>query len=359
MPDADWKPYQDLDLTPGAFPKFGSPWAGRKLNVEEIARAYGMVANIDMNLGRLLAKTPDNTLVIFLSDNGVGGVRWNAGLRNRKGSVYEGGIRVPCFVHWKGHLPEAINIDVPAAHIDLAPTILAACGCSFPKNVKIDGRSLLGRWKGEKVAWPERNLYFQWHRGDVPEMGRAFAVRGSRFKLVQAAGVGQGKYTPKLELFDMANDPYEQKDLAARKPDLVGKLKADYEAWFRDVKSTRNFQGPRIALGSPKEKITTLTRQDWRGPHAGWSPDSEGYWDVTVTRPGRYRVAIDFNAANMPRSLAVKIGAAAAKRDVPAGAKHADFKSLVLQKGDAKVEAWLKGQKRLGVKYVEIERIGD
>src|SRR5207248_1285210 len=145
--DDDWKPYRGIDLGPDAFPKIGSPWAGKKLNQDEIGKAYGMIANIDKNFGRLLANIPDNTLVIFFTDNGPGGVRWNAGLRNRKGTVYEGGIRVPCFVQWKDHLGKARDIDVPAAHIDLGPTILDACGCSFPKNAKIDGRSLLPLWK--------------------------------------------------------------------------------------------------------------------------------------------------------------------------------------------------------------------
>ncbi len=357
--DHDAKPYFGIDLSPDAFPKIGSPWAGKKLNQRDIANAYGMVANLDMNFGRLLAKIPENTLVVFFSDNGVGGVRWNGGLRNRKGSVYDGGIRAPCFVQWKGHLPEGINVDVQAAHIDLAPSILEACGCSFPKNVKLDGRSLLPLWKGEKVAWPERHLFFQWHRGDVPEMGRAFAARGPRYKLVQSAGVAPGKYKPKIELFDMANDPYEQTNLVAEKPDVVKDLRDRYEAWFHEMKSTRNFVPPRIYLGSPKEKVTTLTRQDWRGPNAGWTPTSEGHWDVTVTRGGKYRVSVDFDPTNESRSAHVKIGKAGGQLDVPENKSRVVFESLTLTKGDAMIEAWLQGTKRLGVKYVQVEWLGE
>jgi arylsulfatase A-like enzyme len=357
--DADWKPYRGIDLGPDAFPKFGSPWAGKKLNQEEIGKAYGMIANIDKNFGRLIARVPDNTLVIFLSDNGVGGERWNAGLRNRKGSVYEGGIRVPFFVQWKGHFSGGRDIDMPAAHIDLAPTILDACGLAFPKDIKIDGRSMLSLWKGDDVNLPVRDLFFQWHRGDVPEMGRAFAVRGPKFKLVQAAGVNPGKYEPKLELFDLANDPSEQKDLAKEKPEVVRELQASHENWFRDVKSTRNFAAPRIHLGSPKEKVTTLTRQDWRGPNAGWTPESEGHWDVTVTRAGKYRLTVDFEATSAMRTATVNLGDVSKTAEVPAGKDRVVFDSLTLPKGDGKLEALLQGEKRLGVKFVEVEWIGD
>jgi arylsulfatase/arylsulfatase A len=240
--DADWKPYRGIDLGPDAFPKVGQPWAGKKLDQEEIGKAYGMISNIDQNFGRLLAKVPDNTLVIFYTDNGVGGMRWNGGLRNRKGTVYDGGIRVPFFVQWKGHL-QPRTLDQPAAHIDIMPTVLEACGIPLPEKVKIDGRSLLQLWKGEKADWPARNLFFQWHRGDVPELGRAFAVRGPRYKLVQAAGVNPGKYEAKQELFDMQNDPYEEHDLAAEKPDVVKDLRAGYESWFQDVRAPATSRG--------------------------------------------------------------------------------------------------------------------
>src|SRR5690349_20619858 len=92
-----------------------------------------MIENIDGNFARLLkalddAKLSDNTIVLFLTDNGVGGVRLNAGLRNRKGAVYEGGIRVPCYVRWPGHIQPGPVDEQPAAHIDLTPTLREVCG---------------------------------------------------------------------------------------------------------------------------------------------------------------------------------------------------------------------------------------
>ena len=356
--DKDWRPYQGIDLGPNAFPKVGSPWATKKLNEEEIGRAYGMIANIDGNFGRLLAKVPDDTLVIFLTDNGPGGVRWNAGLRNRKGTVYEGGIRVPFYVRWQGHIAEGKKVDVPAAHIDVTPTVLEACGVPAPKGVKLDGRSQFPWLKGGKPDWPERTLFVQWHRGDVPEPGRAFAARGPRYKLVQAAGVPSVKYSPKLELFDLTNDPFEEKDVAGEQRDVIRDLQSKYEAWFADVKSTRQFAGPQIHLGNEKESPTILTRQDWRGPKAGWAPTSEGHWDVLVERPGKYRVTLDFETATEDRRAFVEIGKIKDKVDVPPGQARAVI-DVPMLKCVAKLEAWVEGKGRVGVTYVTVERIGD
>ena len=357
--DADWKPYKGIDLGPDAFPKIGSPWAAKKLNQEEIGKAYGMIANIDMNFGRLLAKVPENTLVIFLSDNGPGGVRWNAGLRNRKGTTYDGGIRVPFYVRWPGQLTAGRKVDTASAHIDITPTILDACGIVAPRGVAFDGRSVLPLLKGVKADWTERYLLFQWHRGDVPEMGRAFAARGPSYKLVQAAGVQVGKFKPKEELFDIVSDPFEEKDLAAEKPDIVRELRERYEAWFKDVKATRNFQGPRIHVGSEKENPTVLTRQDWRGPYAGWTADSIGYWDVTVERDGTYRITVDFEPAKDRRTATVQLGDGKQSAEVSASKARVVFERVTLTKGDGKLEAIVEGEKRVGATFVEVERIGD
>jgi len=356
--DKDWQPYRGIDLGPDAFPKVGSPWAGPKLNQEEIGKAYGMIANIDANFGRLLARVPDDTIVIFMTDNGPGGVRWNAGLRNRKGTVYEGGIRVPFYLRWKGHIGEGKTIDTPAAHIDLTPTILGLVNVRPPDGVKMDGRNLVPFLLGQMTDWPDRTLFFQWHRGDVPEIGRAFAARGPRYKLVQAAGVAPGKYTPKQELFDLSNDPFEEKDVAGDHPDIVRDLRAKYEAWFADVKSTRSFAGPRIHIGSEKESPTVLTRQDWRGAKAGWTPTSEGHWDVFVERPGKYRVTLDFDAAAEDRRAFVDNGKVKDRVAVPDGQTRAAVE-VPMFKGDMTLEAWVEGKARVGVRYVEVERISD
>ena len=115
------------------------------------------------------------------------------------------------------------TIDIPLAHIDVAPTLLDLCGA---KSDAFDGRSFGRLLTNTPGNWPGRTLFFQWHRGDEPEKFRAFAARGPKYKLVQSAGVQpNAKWQPKYELFDIESDPFEEKDLAADKPEVVAQLK--------------------------------------------------------------------------------------------------------------------------------------
>ena len=196
------------------FPKIGQPWATKKLNADEIAKAYGMIENIDTNFGRLMkalddAKLADNTIVIFLTDNGPGGVRWNAGLRNRKGTVYEGGIRVPCYVRWPAEVKAGrVDRHAAGAHRRARRRSSTRAASTVPDRVRrprafapLLGRPNTGRGRTARcsssgtAATSRRSI-------------RAFAARGPRYKLVQAAGVPPGaKWTPKYELFDISSRP--------------------------------------------------------------------------------------------------------------------------------------------------------
>src|SRR5262249_18411370 len=148
-------------------------------------------------------KLADDTLVWFLTDNGPPTVRYNAGMRDRKGSVYDGGIRVPSFVRWPHVLRGDRAVTTVAAHIDVTPTLLAVCGVEKPKDVAMDGRSLLPLLTGEKADWPARTLYFQWHRGDVPQLNRACAARAERWKIVQPQGVQPNAKLPEKPTFQL------------------------------------------------------------------------------------------------------------------------------------------------------------
>lgn len=296
VPDADAAPYRKLDLSAEAFPKVGQKWAADKVDVNAAANAYGMIANLDANFGRLMKtladrKLAENTVVVFLTDNGPGDARFNGGLRNRKGTVYDGGIRVPCYVRWPDKLKGGTAVDSPCAHVDLTPTLLEACGVK-PKDAAFDGVNLLPLLTGEKKGLPDRALFLQWHRGDEPEKFRAFAAVGPRYKLVQTAGSWDAKaWKPKYELFDMPADEFEQTDLAEKLPDEVAKLKAEYEAWFADV-TKGGFAPPRIPLGTKAEPAVRLTRQDWRGPDANWTATGLGHWVIEPTADGEYELAV-------------------------------------------------------------------
>jgi arylsulfatase A-like enzyme len=363
VPERYAAPYRKMNLAHDQFPRIGHPLPG-KANQEEIARVYGMVTNIDDNLGRLFAKLEalklaDNTLVIFLTDNGPQQVRYNGGLLQRKTSVHEGGIRVPCFVRWPARLKGGRKVSQIAAHIDIAPTVLEACGVDRPKGVKFDGRSVLPLLRGDKVDWPNRTLYFQWHRGDVPQLNRACAARSSRYKLVQPLGIDGRPLPEKLtfKLYDMLRDPLEMKDIAAEKPEVVAQMRRDYEAWFKDVSSTRGYAPPRIHLGAPQENPTTLTRQDWRGPRAGWGPRSLGHWEVHVARSGRYTITLRFAPLETDGKAHFALAGVTKEQALKKGATRCVLEGVELKQGPGRLEAWLAEEKGTkGVQYVDVKR---
>ncbi|MBI1310535.1 sulfatase-like hydrolase/transferase [bacterium] len=270
---------------------------------ETTARVYGMVQNIDENFGRLLQRLDalglrGNTIVIFMTDNGPQQNRYTAGLRGRKSQTYEGGIRVPFFVQWPLRVIGERIVDRIAAHIDLLPTIAAACGAKPDTTTHpLDGISLLPMLTDSKLAaaaeWPDRALFFQCHRGLHPHQFQNCAVVTQQFKLVGSPGTfGREDFDPvneaKFELYDLLADPGETTDLADSQPEIREQLKSRYDTWFADVKSSRNFTPGVIEIGHPDAPSIHLCRyQDgtWVNGHsAGWS--------VRVDQAGRYQAIV-------------------------------------------------------------------
>jgi arylsulfatase A-like enzyme len=319
---------------------------------EKTAKVYGMVANIDENVGRLLARLKalgleQDTILIFMTDNGPAARRYNVGMRGIKGTVYEGGIRVPCFLRWPRVVQAGGQIDRLAAHIDILPTLLEAGGVDKPAGLRLDGASLMPLLRNHKAGWPDRTLYFQWHRGDEPELYRSCAARTQRFKLVN------GK-----ELYDLAADPGEQNDIAAGHPDIVAGLRKGCEEWFRDVSATRGYAPPRIHLGTKFENPVTLTRQDWRGPKAGWERGSLGYWEVEVTQTASYQVTLTTYPAEAAGEARFLLNNAVVKQPVAKGQTECQLASVPIQAGKGRLEAFLQfGEKTVGVRYVDVKRL--
>ncbi len=332
--------------------EYVKPFRGKGLD-DRTMKVYGMVKNIDENIGKLLAKLKDiglddNTIFIFLTDNGPNGRRYNAGLRGHKGSVYEGGIRTAFFMRWPARLKAGRKLSVHAAHIDVLPTLAAACGAPLPKEVKIDGLNLLPLALGTlKEKWPSRTLFLQWHRGDHPVPFRACAAVGGRYKLVN------GK-----ELYDLTKDPGEKNDVAAQHPGIVELMRKQYEAWFKDVSASRGYAPPRIHLGTPHENPTILTRQDWRGPRAGWGPNSLGHWEVRVARATSYQVRLRFRPLRTDGQAIFKLGGVALKKPLKKGSRQCTFDNVELPAGPGRLEAWITLKKKpVGVNYVDVTRV--
>lgn len=363
VPDSYHDLYREADFAPERFSDEGQPLPKRS-NARELARLYGMVTNIDDNLGKLFAALDeqglsDSTLVIFLTDNGPQGVRYNAGMRGHKGTVYEGGIRVPLFVRWPKRVAPADH-QLPAAHIDLVPTILDACGIESGA-IPLDGRSLWPMLSGQSNELAPRVLFTQWHRGDAPERYRAFAAFDERWKLLRPESrenLGPAR-DEQFELYDIASDPYETRNVAADHPEIVTRLKGNYDRWFDDVCATRGFAPPRIVLGADAENPSTLTRQDWRGNEAGWTPQSIGHWEVEFANPGKYRFELLLGEPLTGRVVTLADDREIASAMV-AGEKQALLGPLELPAGPARLKFVLEGaNSERGPHQVVVERVGN
>lgn len=205
------------------------------------AGRLGMVENIDDNFGKLMSKLEEwdaleNTLVIFMTDNGAVGKGstpeipyFKAGLRGGKNSPFEGGNHVPFFAQWKGVLDAGIDINGLAAHVDLYKTFSELAGAKLPETVQgLDGKSLLPLLKDPESEWSDRELFVhcgRWPTGEMESFKyKKCAVRTQRWRFVN------NKY-----LYDISKDPGETKDVSAQYPEVVAELRESYDKWWESV----------------------------------------------------------------------------------------------------------------------------
>ncbi len=228
---------------------------------DDEAGFYGMIENIDDNVGRMLGKLEDwdllrSTVVIFLSDNGMTGggsgrlgtvmgrvsdgaelFPYNAGMKGLKGSVDEGGVRVPFFIRWDGRITPGRDIDRIAAHLDILPTLAALAGAAVPEG-QVEGRSLVPLLEGGDAGWPDRYLFNhvgRWPVGTDPDSQQwvNFSVRSQRFRYV---GPSARNSAAPGTLYDMEENPGQTQDVAARHPETVAAMRSAYDAFWKEAR---------------------------------------------------------------------------------------------------------------------------
>ena len=218
----------------------------KKANSNDVAKFFGMIANIDDNVGKLLTKLNEwgidrDTLVIFMNDNGgtVGVQVYNAGMRGSKGTAWLGGTRASSFWRWPGTLKPG-DVNMLTAHIDFFPTLAELAGAKITNEVKdqVEGRSLVPLLTDSQAAWPDRTLFThlgRWPKGDSPETCKFSncSVRTSRWHLVSAAKPGDKNW----QLFDVTGDPGEKTDLAAQESRVVAELTRKYDDWWESIQT--------------------------------------------------------------------------------------------------------------------------
>lgn len=213
-PEENWQRFKAMPITQRATVP----------DLEELDHtrcALAMLQNQDMNVGRVLQrldelKLADNTLVLYFSDNGPNSWRWNDGMKGRKGSTDEGGVRSPCFLRWPAELPAGVTIDAIAGAIDLLPTLTALTGISRVDSQPLDGRDLSPLLLRTNEPWPDRMIFSFWNN--------KVSVRTQRYRLDH-----QG------QLYDMQADPGQTTPVNAEQPEVADRLAAAVRNWRAEM----------------------------------------------------------------------------------------------------------------------------
>ncbi len=268
---------------------------------------YGMITNLDENLGKLESKLAElelaeNTILIFMTDNGTaagadldqnGFVNkgYNAGMRGIKGSEYEGGHRVPFFIRWPaGGIDQGLNIETLSYYADVMPTLLDLCRLPVDDSLQLDGASLKPLLTGNDEYWQERILVVDTQRKDTMEYGKNSAVMTEDWRLIRGE-----------ELYDIKKDPGQKNNIASKYTEIVDQLNQAYDRWWQDV-SIHNDDFARIIIGSDNENPARLTSHDWHPTQPGypaWNQSqvkngniNNGFWALQTAAAGNYKFSL-------------------------------------------------------------------
>lgn len=289
VPDAFWERHKNRNP---------AGQRNKRADMNHHRAALAMIENLDWNVGRVLGALDElgiseNTIVIYFSDNGPNGHRWNGGMRGIKGGVYDGGTRSPLHIRWPAKIMPGSRVERNAAAIDLLPTLAGLAGVPFQATKPLDGRDLSPLLLGGKVDWDERMLFTLHGNGSRGKWG----VRHGSFR-----------YYHDGELHDVSNDPGQAKDISASHPDQVALMKAAGEAFLREVEPVITLPDPR-PLPVGVEAITHLPARDGREeegvkrssihPNSSFfthwtSKEQRIIWDIEVATAGTYEAILHY-----------------------------------------------------------------
>ena len=311
VPERDWNTFKNRPLTQHAT-------VPAQEKADETRCALAMMENQDWNVGRVLQKLEEwhlaeNTIVLYFSDNGPNTARWTGGMKGRKGSVDEGGLRSVCHLRWPTQLPKGRKVDAITGAIDLLPTLAGLAGVNPVSSKPLDGRDLSLLLRGQKTDWPERMLFSAW--------GGRLSVRTQQYR-----------YGSNGALFDMLADPGQTQDVAAQRTDVVARLGRALSAWQTEVFGADGgavrelddmVDGRLIGVGYPEFPVTMLPARDGQ-PRRGversakapncsffvnWTT-RDGYmvWNIDVQTEGEYEVVIDYTCPLADAGSLVELG---------------------------------------------------
>ncbi|WP_231749272.1 arylsulfatase [Tautonia plasticadhaerens] len=298
VPEAYWERFEDAPVEQRAT-------VPDREVLDQTRCALAMLENQDWNVGRVLRKIDElelseDTIVVYFSDNGPNSWRWNGGMRGRKGSTDEGGVRSPCFVRWPSKLPPGRTVGEIAGAIDLLPTLTSLAGVPRVGDAPLDGLDLAPLLLGTAEGWPDRELFSSW--------GGQTSVRTTRYRLDS-----QGR------LYDIIADPGQAAPVTVARPEVATRLNRAVSDWdaemFGDERSadSRGEVDPRpFPVGHAEFPRTWLPARDGE-PRGGvrrssdapncsyfvdWTDlDDSLVWEIEVDESGDYEVELLYTCA--------------------------------------------------------------
>ena len=362
VPEKYYQMYKDIDPSDGIDPKLLPVEDINEKSDEAARKVYAMVTNIDDNLKRLFQKVEtlgiqDNTIIIFMTDNGPQQARYVAGMRGRKSSVHRGGIRVPFFMSYPSKFEGNRELDDMAAHIDLLPTLSLLCAAPTDQDRKIDGRSFVPALEGKALA--ERSFFSYWTR-KFPEKYNNVAIQRGNFKLVGKKDFDAA--VDDFELYNLEEDPFEINNLVAQNKEKAASLRTEMDALISELTTSPNLvNSPRIAIGTPHENPVYLNRNDAGGERAVWSQEQVfSYWKVDLEK-GVYNLKFKFlKPLKTGGEMFLELGQSILKKHNPlAETDLLQWKGVSLPQGQFDFIPFYRKQRRSNFfpLWVEIERL--
>ena len=294
----------------------------RRENLSHLRCALAMCENIDWNVGRLLKKldqlgVAEDTIVVFFHDNGPNGVRWNGGMKGRKGSTDEGGVRSPLIVRWPAQIKQGILVNPIASVMDLLPTLADCAGIPVISKKQLDGRSLKSLLFGKEAHWEDRTIINNW-KGKV-------SARTQQYRL---GHMGQ--------LFDMIADPGQHKNLSKNQPEVVERLRKEVEHWKKTVLLELGEDKRPFVIAHPDFEWTQIPARDGIA-HGGikrsnkfpncsyfynWTSEEDKItWPVEVGASGIYEVTIYYAVPEGDEGAHVRLSYSMPETVLPNGKK--------------------------------------
>ena len=332
-----------------------------KENLTHTRAALAMCENIDWNVGRLLntleeQQVADNTIVIYFSDNGPNGFRWNAGMKGRKGTTDEGGVRSPFFIRWPGTIEAGRTIPQITGAIDLLPTLTDLVGIPRSGNKALDGRSLKPLLIDDNTEWDDRMIVTSWNR-------RGISVRNQRYRL---DGKGQ--------LFDMVNDPGQRTDVAADNSEVAKEMQDEMKRYKTTVLAEYQDEKRLFSVGHRSGKITQLPIRDAvstgdikrssRHPNSSYfsnwtSPEDEITWKIDIHEAGKYTAELLYACAEQNAGSLIRLESVTDSATTSVQAKatvHESDLVAVDQDRDTRSEGFEKDWGRMELGQIELTK---